>query len=51
MTRVAPLSEQLEDAGIGEEIYALAAAIYPICRRITGDGVPQILDHLPNISI
>jgi aminopeptidase-like protein len=46
MARVAPLSEQLEDAGIGEEIYALAAAIYPICRSITGDGVRQTLDHL-----
>ena len=46
MARVAPLSERLEDAGIGEEIYALAAAIYPICRSITGDGVRQTLDQL-----
>jgi aminopeptidase-like protein len=46
MARVAPLSEGLDDAGIGEEIYALAAAIYPICRSITGDGVRQTLDHL-----
>ena len=46
MARVAPLSERLEDAGIGEEIYALAAAVYPICRSITGDGVRQTLDQL-----
>jgi len=46
MARVAPPSERLEDAGIGEEIYALAAAIYPICRSITGDGVRRTLDHL-----
>lgn len=46
MAGVPPLSERLEDAGIGEDIYALAAAIYPICRSITGDGVRQTLDHL-----
>ena len=46
MARVSPLIERLEDAGIGEEIYALAAAIYPICRSITGDGVRQTLDQL-----
>jgi aminopeptidase-like protein len=46
MARVAPLSGRLEDAAIGEEIYALAATIYPICRSITGDGVRQTLDHL-----
>jgi aminopeptidase-like protein len=46
MARVAPLSERLDDTGVGDEIYALAAAIYPICRSITGDGVRQTLDHL-----
>ena len=46
MARVAPPSERLDDAGIGEEIYALAAAIYPICRSITGDGVRRTLDRL-----
>jgi aminopeptidase-like protein len=46
MARVAPLSERLDDAVIGEEIYALAAAIYPLCRSITGDGVRATLDHL-----
>jgi aminopeptidase-like protein len=28
---------------IGEEIFALAAEIYPICRSITGDGVRETL--------
>ena len=41
-----PLGKLLDDAGIGEEIYALAAEIYPICRSITGDGVRMTLDHL-----
>ena len=29
--------------GIGNEIHALAAEIYPICRSITGDGVRETL--------
>ena len=33
-------------AGIGEDIYSLAAEIYPICRSITGNGVRQTLAHL-----
>ena len=36
---------------IGEELFALAAKIYPICRSITGDGVRQTLreisEHIP----
>ena len=32
--------------GIGEEIHALAAEIFPICRSITGDGVRQTIDVL-----
>lgn len=32
-----------DSAGIGEDIYALAAQIFPICRSITGDGVRATL--------
>jgi aminopeptidase-like protein len=32
--------------GIGEEIFALAAKIYPICRSITGNGVRQTLREI-----
>jgi aminopeptidase-like protein len=46
MTLVARLSESLEDAGIGEQIFALAAEVYPICRSITGEGVRHTLRHL-----
>lgn len=46
MVLVAPLSGLLEDARIGEEIFALAAEIYPICRSITGDGVRRTLSHI-----
>jgi len=46
--RLQPL---LERACIGEDIYALAAEIFPICRSLTGDGVRQTLDvlgrHIP----
>jgi len=30
----------------GEDIFALAAKLYPICRSITGDGVRQTLHHI-----
>ena len=37
--------------GIGDEIYDLAAELYPICRSITGQGVRDTLDvlarHIP----
>ena len=35
-----------EHTEIGEEIYALAARIFPICRSITGNGVRETLDCL-----
>jgi len=40
------LSSQLTSEDIGEEIYALAAKIYPICRSITGNGVRHTLREL-----
>jgi aminopeptidase-like protein len=39
-------SERLMTRGIGEQIFALAAKIYPICRSITGDGVRKTLHEL-----
>lgn len=42
----ANVSEALASDGIGEQIYALAAEIYPICRSITGDGVRATLARL-----
>src|SRR5687767_14969301 len=32
--------------GIGDQIYALAAEIFPICRSITGNGVRETLRRL-----
>ena len=46
MASTVPLLKSLDDVGIGEEIFALAAEIYPICRSITGDGVRTTLAHL-----
>jgi aminopeptidase-like protein len=40
------LSEQLGTEGIGEQIFALAARLYPICRSITGDGVRETLREI-----
>jgi aminopeptidase-like protein len=42
----ASLTAALDSAAIGDDIYALASEIYPICRSITGDGVRQTLDIL-----
>jgi aminopeptidase-like protein len=37
------------DRALGEEMYALAARLFPICRSITGDGVRQTIDLLSEI--
>jgi aminopeptidase-like protein len=39
-------SEQLVTDGLGEQIFALAARLYPICRSITGDGVRETLREI-----
>jgi hypothetical protein len=46
MVPAASLRERLDEAGIGDAIFALAAEIYPICRSITGDGVRSTLAQL-----
>ncbi len=46
MSLVTPVKNLLDDAGIGDQIFALAAEIFPICRSITGDGVRRTLSHL-----
>jgi len=46
MTLQAPIGTALAPEGIGGQIYALAAEIYPICRSITGDGVRATLAKL-----
>jgi aminopeptidase-like protein len=40
------LSRQLAAEDIGQEIFALVAKIYPICRSITGNGVRDTLREL-----
>src|SRR5215510_14128503 len=40
------LRQQLVTEDIGEDIFALAAKIYPICRSITGDGVRETLGEI-----
>src|SRR5215467_868147 len=40
------LGEQLITEDIGEEIFALATKIFPICRSITGSGVRQTLREI-----
>jgi aminopeptidase-like protein len=39
-------ARQLDDSAIGDDIFALAADIYPICRSITGNGVRETLKIL-----
>ena len=40
------LLEGLDDARLGEQMYSLVAALFPICRSITGDGVRESLRML-----
>jgi len=51
MNEAAPLTPPIESDAIGEDIYKLAAEIFPICRSITGDGVRKTIDvlsrHIP----
>jgi aminopeptidase-like protein len=51
MSEAACLAPSIENEAIGEDIYALAAEIFPICRSITGDGVRRTIDvlaqHIP----
>ena len=39
-------ARQLDDHAIGNDIFALASEIYPICRSITGNGVRETLKTL-----
>lgn len=51
MSEAGSLAPSIENEAIGEDIYALAAEIFPICRSITGDGVRRTIDvlaqHIP----
>ena len=40
------LLEALDEARLGEQMYGLAAELFPICRSITGDGVRRSLRML-----
>ena len=50
MERQANVSEVLAYEGIGEQIYSLAAELFPICRSITGDGVRATLGKLAALA-
>jgi aminopeptidase-like protein len=38
--------EQKDIAGIGQELHAFAAQLYPICRSISGDGIRRTLEEI-----
>lgn len=48
---VADLKGTLNVTAVGEEMYALMAKLFPICRSITGDGfrltLSQLQEHIP----
>jgi aminopeptidase-like protein len=46
MNGAGTLGRQLVKEGIGEDIFALAAKMYPICRSITGNGVRDTLREI-----
>jgi aminopeptidase-like protein len=46
VSEAASLALSFEKDVIGDDIYALAAAIFPICRSINGDGVRRTIDLL-----
>ena len=46
MEHAGSLAQLLADNCVGEEIYELAAEIFPICRSITGNGVRRTIDVL-----
>jgi aminopeptidase-like protein len=46
LLRSVSLGQQLAGAPSGQEIYNLAAEIYPICRSITGNGVRETLRRM-----
>src|SRR5215831_10184741 len=40
------VSEQILTEDLGDQIFALAVKLYPICRSITGDGVRETLREI-----
>jgi aminopeptidase-like protein len=44
------IAGRLDAPAIGEDIYSLAAQLYPICRSITGPGVRESLAILQNFA-
>lgn len=51
MDKVTTVTSAIANDAVGDDIYALASEIFPLCRSISGDGVRQTLDmlsrHLP----
>jgi aminopeptidase-like protein len=47
--QAADVSTTVVPPGLGEELHALVADLYPICRSITGDGVRETLRRVAGI--